>query len=125
MRGNTLSEIAAQVANDAGPGLTLATLRAAARKHFRNMAVESRAAINAAASGWSEEKKARYTPEMMRQRGELKRLARDICKLPKAEEYARRHNGEIEADAIESIVEASAWLAAFASEYRKETGGTP
>ena len=125
MSGNTLSEIVTLAVSEAGPGSTLVSIRAAARKHFRNMAVECKAEINAAASGWSEEKKARYTPEMMRQRGELERLARDICKLPDAVEYARCHNGEIEADAIGSIVEASEWLAAFASEYRKESGGTP
>lgn len=99
----------------------IADMKSAVRQHIRGMAAQAKEEILEATKGWSAEKKAQYAPEMMRQRGELKRLARDICKLPEATEYARRHKGEVEADAIDSIEEASGWLADFAKEYRRIT----
>tara|TARA_Y100000310_G_scaffold246639_1_gene252028 strand:- start:13450 stop:14235 length:786 start_codon:yes stop_codon:yes gene_type:complete len=94
-------------------GVPVRSLKKAVRQEIQGMATQAHHEMKEATKHWSPEMKALLTPEMCRQRGELKRLVSDIIKLPDAAGYRKRHGSEWEADFLVNVKKAIAWLKLF------------
>lgn len=88
-------------------------IRNAVRDYIRGQAASSEAEIQQAAAGMTEEQRASLHPEMMRQRGELVRLIRDLGALPDAADFAKRHVAYLPSNFIAEAMFACGWLETF------------
>jgi len=84
------------------------------RNKLAKMAEESKAETERLSAGMPDNQKAALSTEMMRERGELLRLATDIAeRLPKPKEFAALHKGYIHANLFTNCRKAHKWLGQF------------
>jgi len=96
-----------------GQPLTAKRLRESVREHISGMAAESRAELAEATEHWTPEMRESVSPEMMRQRGELRRLITSITKLPDPGEYWQRHGDQFDDSFFHNVDLAVGWLKSF------------
>ena len=96
-----------------GQPLTAKRLRESVREHISGMAAESRAELAEATEHWTPAMRESVSPEMMRQRGELRRLITSITKLPDPGEYWQRHGDQFDDSFFHNVDLAVGWLKSF------------
>lgn len=92
---------------------TAAVVREVVRERVRGLAAESEAELQAATAGWTPEQRAAVAPDVMRQRGELIRLIRDLGALPDALSLAHEHRAFMPRDFVAEAAFACGWLEEF------------
>ncbi len=88
-------------------------IRNAVRDYIRGQAASSEAEIQQAAAGMTDEQRASLHPEMMRQRGELVRLIRDLGALSEPVAFAKLHGPYLPSNFLAEVAFATGWLEFF------------
>lgn len=106
---------AEELASQRGQPMTAALVREVVRDRFRGEAATAVAEMDTAAANLSDATRAALAPEMCRQRGEFKRLTRDLAGLNNgdARAFVDVHRGYIEDFAVGDARRALDWLTRF------------
>tara|TARA_R110000851_G_scaffold131304_1_gene265167 strand:+ start:166 stop:873 length:708 start_codon:yes stop_codon:yes gene_type:complete len=93
--------------------ISAAALKGAVKGRINDMAKQAKAEMKEAAKDWTPEMRASVAPEMLRQRGEIRRLVECICALPNPIKYGETHWREMAGPFEEKVDQAICWLDEF------------
>jgi len=93
--------------------ISAAALKGAVKGRINDMAKRAKTEMKEAAKDWTPEMRASVAPEMLRQRGELRRLVDGICSLPDPIKYGDSHWGEMAGPFEAKVDQAICWLDEF------------
>ena len=93
--------------------ISAAALKGAVKGRINDMAKQAKAEMKEAAKDWTPEMRASVAPEMLRQRGEIRRLVECICALPDPIKYGETHWREMAGPFEEKVDQAICWLDEF------------
>jgi len=98
---------------DSGQTITASVIRTAVRDRIRGLSESSEAELQVATATWSDGQRDAFRPELVRQRGEVVRLLRDVAHLPEPFGFAEQHGSYLPPDFLADAATARGWLAAF------------
>lgn len=113
--------MAEAVERSAGQPVTASVVRSVVRERMRSEAALAEQELQEATAHWSPAKRAEWSPERMRQQGELMRLAGDIAALPDPGGFVSEYP-DLPQRAVDNAEAAHAWLAGFLSAWRRTHG---